>query len=568
MMTYEIDQDKRYYRSLGRNMALVMIIVSVIPLVLISVITRHYFQVSFREKVLTNSKLQITKHKQKIDDFLTERLGALRVQAKSFSFERLSDATFLRDRLAVLQAEYGPSFVDMGVVDNSGRQVAYAGPYKLQDADYSKAGWFNEAIQKDYYASDVFRGLRGFPHLAITVRQEDKGEKWILRATIDFESFKTLVENVGSGSGGFAFILNRAGEFQTTVRSATPLSKHDYLNFLASKPESGDEVGILQKPDNEGKESLDFMTRLNDGAWVLVHHQSADEVFADLYAARGSAIFAFFIGVIGIAVGSILLSLRMVRHIANEAREKQSINEQLIEAGKLASLGELAAGVAHEVNNPVGIMVQEAGWMQDLLEEEDLRSWPNLDEFRRSLERMQTQGRRCKEITHKLLSFARKTEPTAKQAQLNDLIKEVVGLSQQRARHSNVKIQTSLQDDLPIVNASPSEFQQVLLNLINNSFDAMGEKGGTVDITSKVDGDYALVEVADNGLGIPQANLPRVFEPFFTTKPAGKGTGLGLSICYGIVKKMGGEIKVDSELGVGTTFHLWIPLPEQLPGTT
>jgi two-component system NtrC family sensor kinase len=258
----------------------------------------------------------------------------------------------------------------------------------------------------------------------------------------------------------------------------------------------------------------------------------------------------------------------MVGHIAQEAQEKQSINKQLIEAGKLASLGELAAGVAHEVNNPLAIMVQEAGWMQDLLEEEELRSWPYLDEFRRSLDRMQTQGRRCKDITHNLLSFARKTEPRAKSAQVNDLIKEVVDLSKQRARHSNVEIHTNLQDDLPTANLSPSEFQQVLLNLINNSLDAMGDKGGTVSITSKVDGEYALVEVADDGPGIPQANLPRVFEPFFTTKPVGKGTGLGLSICYGLVKKMGGAIEVESELGAGTTFRIRIPLPEQIPGTT
>jgi two-component system NtrC family sensor kinase len=310
------------------------------------------------------------------------------------------------------------------------------------------------------------------------------------------------------------------------------------------------------------------MTRLNDGAWVLVHHQPADEVYADLYSARKFAILAFFVGVLGIVVGSIFLSRRMVGHIAQEAQEKQSINKQLIEAGKLASLGELAAGVAHEVNNPLAIMVQEAGWMQDLLEEEELRSWPYLDEFRRSLDRMQTQGRRCKDITHNLLSFARKTEPRAKSAQVNDLIKEVVDLSKQRARHSNVEIHTNLQDDLPTANLSPSEFQQVLLNLINNSLDAMGDKGGTVSITSKVDGEYALVEVADDGPGIPQANLPRVFEPFFTTKPVGKGTGLGLSICYGLVKKMGGAIEVESELGAGTTFRIRIPLPEQIPGTT
>jgi two-component system NtrC family sensor kinase len=258
----------------------------------------------------------------------------------------------------------------------------------------------------------------------------------------------------------------------------------------------------------------------------------------------------------------------MVMRIAQEAQEKQSINRQLIEAGKLASLGELAAGVAHEVNNPLGIILQEAGWMQDLMEEEDIQSLPTLGEFNKCLNRIQTQGRRCKEITHKLLSFARKTDPTVKNAQLNDLIKEVIDLSQQRARYSNVKITSNLWDDLPPVNVSPSEVQQVLLNLINNSLDAIGNKGGTIGITSKIDDDKVVVDVTDDGPGIPQANLSRVFEPFFSTKPVGQGTGLGLSICYGIIKRLGGDILVDSELGAGTTFHVYFPLPKQENGTT
>ena len=178
-------------------MALTIMIVSAIPLILISAITRHYFQVSYRDKVLNNSKLAIANHRQSIENFLTERIGALRVQAKSFTFDQLSDGAFLRDRLAILQEEYGPSFMDLGVVNDIGKQVAYAGPYKLQDADYSEAEWFQKALKKDYYVSDVFYGLRGFPHLALAVRQEQSGQKWLLRATINFESFKTLVENIG-----------------------------------------------------------------------------------------------------------------------------------------------------------------------------------------------------------------------------------------------------------------------------------------------------------------------------------------------------------------------------------
>ena len=268
----------------------------------------------------------------------------------------------------------------------------------------------------------------------------------------------------------------------------------------------------------------------------------------------------FALGVVVIVAVAVILSGRVVKRIKRADREKQMMNERVIEAGKLASLGELAAGIAHEINNPVAVMVEEAGWMQDLLEEEDLQPSTNLDEFKQSLSQIRTQGTRCKQITHKLLSFARKTDPRPQCIQLNDLIQEVVSLCEQRARYSTVKITTDLDPNLPQISVSPTEVQQVVMNLINNSLDAIDARGGTIKVKTSFNGDHVVIDVADDGPGIPEAYLPRVFDPFFTTKPVGKGTGLGLSICYGIVTKMGGKISVNSAIEIGTTFHIQIPI--------
>jgi len=257
------------------------------------------------------------------------------------------------------------------------------------------------------------------------------------------------------------------------------------------------------------------------------------------------------------------VSKRMVSRIAKADREKEMMNQQVIETGKLASIGELAAGIAHEINNPVAIMVEEAGWIQDLLSEEEFAQSENLEEFTRALRQINTQGKRCKEITHKLLSFARKTDPRVQDVQINSLIQEVVGISDQRARFSNVAIRTDLAPDLPITEVSPSEFQQVFLNLINNALDVMEKKGGILNIGSRLEKDRVVVTVSDNGPGIPKEYLARIFDPFFTTKPVGKGTGLGLSICYGIVKKIGGEINVRSVLDEGTTFEVKLPISKK-----
>lgn len=554
------DPNESYYRSLTRGIVIIIVAVSVVPLVLISGTIRYFFQVSYQEKVLDHLKVLIKKHRQNIDTFVNDKACDIRVLAESYTYDQLSDEVFLRERLRILQDVYGRSFVDLGVVDERGIQVAYAGPFKLKEADYSQAPWFLKAMQGDTYISDVFPGLRGLPHFIVTVRQEYKGKKWILRATVDFDAFNSLVENLRIGSTGFAFILNNKGEFQTKPLSEIVPSAEPYASFLSAPDNTGDEVFVVEQPDRSGSNMVYVLSRLKGGDWILGFEQSSRDAFHALYAARVIAILIFALSAIAIVLVALTLSKRVVRRIFRADKEKEMLNERVIEAGKLASLGELAAGIAHEINNPVAVMVEEAGWIQDLLDEEDLRQSHNLDEFKQSLRQIRVQGVRCKEITHKLLSFARKTDPRPTDVQINDLIEEVVDLCQQRARYATVKIVTNLRADLPLVHASSTEMQQVLINLINNSLDAISSSGGTVQVNTLERDNQVVIEVTDDGPGIPEIYLSRIFDPFFTTKPVGKGTGLGLSICYGIISKMDGKISVNSAVGIGTTFRIQLPV--------
>jgi two-component system NtrC family sensor kinase len=553
-------QHDQYYKSLTRRIVIIIVVVSIIPLVLISGTIRYYFQVSYQEKVLDHLKVLQKKHRQNIDNFLSEKLADIKVQAESYTLAQLSDEAFLKERLATLHNAYGRSFVDLGVVNEHGIQIAYAGPFGLREADYSKAPWFQEAMKGQTFISDVFPGLRGLPHFIVSVRQETKGAKWILRATVDFDAFNSLVENIRVGSTGFAFILNKKGEFQTKPRSGITAPGEPYLSMFTSPGASTDDVTVIEKANEAGEDVLYVMSRLKDGDWVLGIQQSSSDAYSALYLARRITLVIFLLGVVGIVAVAVVLSKRVVKRIMTADQEKQMMNERVIEAGKLASLGELAAGIAHEINNPVAVMVEEAGWIQDLLDEEDFKQSKNLDEFKQSLAQIRTQGVRCKQITHKLLSFARKTDPRPQCVQLNDLIEEVVSLCQQRARYATIKINMDLDPDLPNIQASPTEVQQVIMNLINNSLDAIDGRGGTVAVKTRLTGDNVVIDVADDGPGIPEVYLQRIFDPFFTTKPPGKGTGLGLSICYGIVTKMGGKISVNSATEVGTTFHIQLPI--------
>lgn len=549
-----------YYKSLTRKILLIIIAVSFVPLILVSGVILNRFSVSYHNKQSEHLKELVLKHKQNIDSFLHEKLNSIRFMAKSFSFEKINNEDFLRSSLASLQTEYGSVFEDLGVVNDKGIQITYAGPFKLENANYSDAQWFKNAIQSDYSISDIFLGLRGTPHFVITARQYRDGVPWVLRATISFVTFNSLVENLKIGKTGFAFILNSKGEYQSKPRVEAVSDKvYSIYNLIANGENTKDGVYFSELHNDSEKKYLFVATLIKNSKWVLICQQDKSDAFSELTNARQITLLIILIDGIFIILTAILLSKWIVAKIAKTDDEKEIMNQQIIETGKLASLGELAAGIAHEINNPVAIMVEEAGWIHDFMEEEPLNNQENKNELERALAQIKTQGKRCRDITKKLLSFARKTEAVIEDVDINEVINDVISFCTQRAKFSNVVIKSSLQENLPILRLSHTEIQQVFLNLMNNALDSLEKRGGNITLKSMLEANEVVISVADDGPGIPKANLARIFDPFFTTKPVGKGTGLGLSICYGIVKKMGGIIDVRSVVDAGTTFYVRLP---------
>jgi two-component system NtrC family sensor kinase len=559
-MKAETDKSHQYYRTLTRMIVVLMISISIIPLISIGGITIYYYSRSLKNNTIVYLETIVNKHKIHIDTFLEEKLADIQTLVDSATVEQLLDGSFLRGRLEILQKRYG-DFVDLGVVDNRGYQRAYAGPFKLEYARYSDADWFNKAMTREYFISDVFLGIRGLPHFIIAIKTKDnKGRIWIVRTTIDIEKFTSKVENIKIGKTGHAFILNLSGEFQTNPKFKDKDDIHRVNSILKETSPGISGVTVVETEKEKRKRVIYAISFLKNREWMLVSKQDSADAFSSLYHVRKLVISISFISFFSVLLISFLLTKKVVGRIEEADLEKVKMREQVVEAGKLASIGELAAGIAHEVNNPVAIMVEEAGWMEDLLEEGELEKGDTLAEFRRALKQIRAQGTRCKQITHKLLSMARKTGSQLSDLKLNELIKEVVGLSQRTSRYRNVKIETELSPDIPPITASPSEVQQVLLNLINNAIDAIGKDGGMVKINTRMDNKSVIIDVSDTGSGIPEAHIQRIFDPFFTTKPVGKGTGLGLSICYGIIDRMGGTISVNSAVGKGTTFHVQLPV--------
>jgi two-component system NtrC family sensor kinase len=239
--------------------------------------------------------------------------------------------------------------------------------------------------------------------------------------------------------------------------------------------------------------------------------------------------------------------------------EKWLLDERLLHSQKMAAIGELAAGIAHEINNPLAVIRQETEWLLRLLTRKEFLDRQDIMELRESLHQVLQEVDRCSEITRNLLDFARKREPVLQAVDVHQVIETMTLLMEKEAGKNNINILRQYDPDLPLVYSDAPQLRQVILNLLNNALQAI-EKDGTIFIITSRGDDAINIAVKDTGRGIPPEHLEKVLDPFFTTKPPGKGTGLGLSICHGIIHRLGGQIAVASTVGQGTTVTVTLPL--------
>ena len=247
-----------------------------------------------------------------------------------------------------------------------------------------------------------------------------------------------------------------------------------------------------------------------------------------------------------------------------EAQYRKQMEQQMIVTERLASLGTLAAGVAHEINNPLAIIRESAGWMRQLFAKDELKDIPRHEDFVKALDKVEKSVERASRITHQLLGFVGKSESAVAEVNLPELAEEAIQLTTHEAQNRDIKIVRQMEPSLDPIWSDAYQIRQVLLNLLTNAIQAVNSEG-TITITLEDVGDSQVVTVSDTGPGIARENLDKIFEPFFSTKPPGQGTGLGLFVSRGIVEKLGGTLEVASKIGQGTRFS--IRLPKLLNGT-
>ena len=540
---------QRNYQQFRLLLFLVMIAIAMGPVIMTAGLGYYNYKDLLQKEERGQLEARLTGSSRAIEALIDSLKTVVVFVARKNRYLELTTGNNLEDLFARIKRQY-EYFADLGVINQSGIQQTYSGPYDLAGTDYSKEKWFREVIEKGVYISHVYTGYRHVPHFAIAVANHDPTTKktWVLRATIDALTLQNFVTTIKTNASDDLFLVDSAGTLQTS----SELYGANLTQLVADiKP------GLQQGLSNDGQDIFYAMGPIKNTPWSVilvekryVHHQ-------DWMTFRSRLLFIVF----SCLVLNLLIVYGLVSMMTNLIKKADKMQMTMLQEAehtdKLASIGRLAAGVGHEINNPLAIINQKTGLAEDLiLISPDFEHKKAIEGCLKVIDQSVD---RCKAITHRLLGFARRADVHNEALQVNDVVREVMQFLDNSLMHSRIRLELQLQEDLPVIKSDHLQLQQIFLNIINNAIDAIG-KDGQVTIMSHVVAGEVRVVIQDNGPGIENDILSHIFEPFFTTKETGKGTGLGLSITYGLVKKLGGDITVRSHVGQGTAFTITLPL--------
>ncbi len=544
-----------YYRRLKRRLQFSLLISYMVPLIILVV----YFQFQFNFTLKKSGKEQLItlaeSQRNTIDLFLQERIINIfnLFHNTQFSLQPSTD-----DMMRYLQhlRNMNDSFVDVGFFDSIGVQIGYAGPFPyLQGQDYSKEIWFQSLANqnRNYYISDIYQGIRQKPHFTIAVKQIFDSSTYIMRATLDPDKFYMFLRTIDKDKGEDSSIINEQGLYQIVdPYQGNFLGRSNYRPSLDFS--SGAEEIIIGDST-----TLTAFAWLKEVPWALVVRKPLRTAYAELYHFRRIMIAVTIVIVMLIVTAIMVTTEKLIKNAQRIQESRQELRSQLFHASKLVAVGELASGVAHEINNPLAIIAAESGVIRDMLDLE-IPMEGSTEDILGELDQIDTAVYRARDITQKLLNFARRSEPKLQMTNMNRLLDEIVfGVKMKEFEVSNIEIEKEYDEDLTEILLDRDHMRQVILNLINNAGDAI-EGGGKITLTTSQKKGNVRVTITDDGKGIKAEDMEMIFIPFYTSKEVGKGTGLGLSISQSIVQMLGGRIDVQSMLGVGSSFSIVLPV--------
>ena len=548
--TSKSSNKEKHYRELRWKNFLRLFITYVAPLIILSFYFNFQYKALLDESRSLHLKSIAENLSNTLDLFLRERVVNL---VNIIDDPRISippSSSLMQSYLEKLQRD-SDTFIDVGFFDSTGVQAAYVGPLaSLENRDYSHEGWYTLLKQQKerFIITDNYLGFRNKPHFTIAIKRIINNQCIILRATLDPSKLYEFISSQENPDEVSISVVNNKGVYQVV----TPIAG-SVLESSSILPPDSTSIGVQDAKSNNNKEYYAFAW-LNNAKWAVIVQKISDDESSSSLNLRTNILGFSAILIFVIIVIIIIRTKKLVQY----EKEKDIADAQLEQAAKLASIGELSSGIAHEINNPLAIIASEVGLMKDLMNPE-FSTKTTFNDLDPHIQNIREATFRCRDITGKLLSFVRKGDVELKRHNIHNLLNEIVDdLIGHEMFVSNIEIIKKYCDEMPEILTDGNQLKQVFLNIINNAADAITPPGRIIISTSIVQ-KCINVEISDTGKGISPENIDKILLPFFTTKEVGKGTGLGLSVSYGIIKNFGGKIDVKSILGIGSTFTISLP---------
>jgi two-component system NtrC family sensor kinase len=549
---------RKYFSQMRYRLVIGLMTIFILPHALFSIYFHMQFTSSLKKADILNLTALSESQRNTIDLFLQERVVNLFTLFHSREFSVHPSSREMAYYLQYLR-QVSDAFVDVGFVDPKGIQLGYAGPFPyLQGKDYSSEKWYLSLVSqpKDYFISDIYTGFRNKPHFTIAAKQVIDNQMFTIRATLDPDKFYMFLRTISHGKGIESALINENGLYQVVDPNRGELS--GMSNFVPAKTQKSG----VHEINETGDQVLVAYNWLKETNWVLLVWQPLAIAHAEMYSARRVMMVSL---ILLLCITSVIIYF-LTRQIVNRAQaiteKSQQLQSQLVHASKLASLGELATGVAHEINNPLAIITSTSGVIRDLLDPQfGLDASP--ENILREVDIIESAAFRASKITRQLLDFGHEYTPTLVMSDVHAILDEVInGLKAREFKVEDIAIQRKYKPNLPKILLDPDQIRQVFLNIINNAGDAITGPG-TITISSAVKDDNVLVTIKDTGRGMTSEQMEKIFDPFYTTKEVGKGTGLGLSVSLSIVESMGGSITVQSLPEEGSSFTISLPMRKE-----
>ncbi len=550
------DQKTLNYRRMWTVNFWVALTITLLPLLVLGLTSLYFIEEQYKlERKEVNNRLHrlLSVTSLQMSGFFQERESALALILQRNDQAALADAGHLEEIFKDLEKTF-VGFVALGLIDSRGRLLASAGDNDLAGGDYSQSPWFRQAAARGSYIGGARPAQSLHSHLVMALSGKDPGGKpFVLRATLDTLRLSALSKAMEAAGVADAFVTDQKGRLQTPATAAARAVEHlDLPALVTQRP-----LDIVERQGPDGESALVGVARIKGTPFLLVTLSQPRESLQNWEAIRFYIIVFLAASILVLFAAVYRGTLTQVNRLYEADLKRAALLREIVYTNKLASIGRLAAGVAHEINNPTAIINEKAGLIKDLV----VHDPGALDPERLSamVDTILSSVKRVSTITHRLLGFARHLPMQIQTLELEPLVRDVLGFLGQEAQHRNISINLEASGDLPAIDSDYSLLEQVFLNIINNALSVISE-GGRIDILlDQTEPEMVRARVIDDGTGISRENLEHIFEPFYTTKGE-DGTGLGLSITYGIVHKLGGTISVDSELGQGATFTVILPL--------